>query len=168
MAVEEGLKDEGGGYLVYNAAVGLAGVAGLVEDLGGFVRGEAFVPEVDWERGEFAEFVGQGMDFGGLWSDCPVEAEGVADDDCGNVVTAAKAGDGAEVFARVAAALESEDGLRGEAELVRDSYADALGTYVEGEVARRVGLNGHWGLSSAYMGWVVSMVYAQAITMGKG
>jgi hypothetical protein len=52
--IEEGLEDQGGGYLIDDAAVLLAGVAGFIEDLVGFAGGEALVPEVDGEAGELA------------------------------------------------------------------------------------------------------------------
>lgn len=41
---EEGLKDEGGGDLIDDFTVLLAGVAGFVKDLVGFAGGEALVP----------------------------------------------------------------------------------------------------------------------------
>ncbi len=43
-AVEKTLEDEGGGYLVDDGAVPLAGVAGLIQNLVRFAGGEALVP----------------------------------------------------------------------------------------------------------------------------
>jgi len=117
--VEEGLEDEGGGDLVDDLAVGLAGVAGLVEDLVGFAGGEALVPEVDGEAGEGGELGGEGLGFGGLGAGVAGEVGGVADDDGDDVVAARQAGDGAEVFAGDAgggaAPFESQHRLGGQA-----------------------------------------------------
>lgn len=57
--VEEGLENEGGGYLIDEAAVLLAGMAGFIEDLMGFSGGEALIPEVDGKAGEFAKLGGK-------------------------------------------------------------------------------------------------------------
>jgi hypothetical protein len=145
--VEEGLKDEGCGDLIDEAAVVLAGVAGFVEDLVGFAGGEALVPEVDGEAGELAEFGGKGLIEGGLLAFVAGEVDGIADDDGGDGEAAGEAGERAEVFTGDAAAgalaLEGEDGLGGEAELVGDCDADAAVADVEGEKAGwRGGLQG--------------------------
>ena len=106
------MEDQSGGDLVYEAAMGLTGVACLVEDLVGFMRGEAFVPEVDGELCEFAQLGGEGMSFRCLRGGLSVEAERIADDDPGNVIAAAEASEGAEVFAEIAAALQGQHRLR--------------------------------------------------------
>jgi hypothetical protein len=129
------LEDEGGGDLVDEGLVVLAGFAGGVEDFVGFAGGEALIPEFDGELGEVGEFLGKGLDFGGLGAEVAGEVERVADDDADAVETAAETGEGAEIVFRVALAGEGEDGLGGEAELVRDGDADAFGADVEGEVA---------------------------------
>ena len=125
----------------------LAGVSGFVEDLVGFAGGEAFVPEVDGQAGELAELGGEGLGFGGAGAWFAGKMEGVADNDARDRVAAGEAGDGAEVFAGVAAAEEGEDGLGGEAKLVRDGDADAAGADVEGEKTGRRG-GGHDDLST--------------------
>jgi hypothetical protein len=136
--VEEGLEDEGGGDLVDEGFVLLTGMSGLVEDLVGFAGGEALVPEMDGQAGERAEFGGKGLGFGGAWAlVAGEEVQGVADDDADDGEPAGETRDGTEVFARVAAGFEGQDGLGGEAEFVRDGDADAFGTDVEGEIARR-------------------------------
>jgi hypothetical protein len=61
--------------------------------------------------------------------------EGIADHDCGHGEAAAETGDGAKVFARVAAALQREDGLGGEAEFVADGNTDAFAADIEAEIA---------------------------------
>jgi hypothetical protein len=76
--------------------------------------------------------------------------ERIADDDAHASETAAKAGERAEVVARIALAGEGEDRLGGEAELVRDGDADALRADVEAEVARDGGGFQKQLLPSAY------------------
>jgi hypothetical protein len=118
-------------------------VACLVEDLVGFMRGEAFVPEVDGELCEFAQLGGEGLDLCSLRVGRAIEAERIADDDPGNVIAAAEASEGAEVFAEIAAALQGQHRLRCEAKLVGDGHANAPGANVEREIARWAGLVGH-------------------------
>jgi hypothetical protein len=154
--VEEGLEDEDGGDLVDDAAVLLAGVAGLIEDLVGFAGGEALVPEVDGKAGERAEFGGKCLIYGGLWTDVTGEVEGVSDDDADDGKAAGETGEGAEVVAGDAAAgalaLEGEDGLGGEAEFVRDGNADAAVADIEAEKTR--GWDGFQGIApNAGAGW---------------
>lgn len=135
MLLQEGLEDEGGSDLVDDLLVLLAGVAGFVEDLVGFAGGEALVPEVDGQAGELAEFGGKLLDFGGAGAGFAGEMQGVADYDAGDGEAAGEAGDGAQVFAGVAARFEGHDGLGGEAERIRDGDADAFCSDVEGEIA---------------------------------
>jgi hypothetical protein len=47
----ERLQDESGGHLVYDSAVLLAGVSGLVQNLMGFARGQPLIPEMDGQTG---------------------------------------------------------------------------------------------------------------------
>ncbi len=58
-----------------------------------------------------------------------------ADDETGDAEAAGKPGEGAKVFTEAGTAREGEDGLGGEAELVRDGDADAAIADVEGEKA---------------------------------
>ena len=60
------MEDQSGGYLVYHAAVLLAGAAGFIEDLVGFAGGQALVPEVNGQAGEVLEFGGKGLGLDGL------------------------------------------------------------------------------------------------------
>ncbi len=50
--IEKGLEDECGCHLINNAAMLLAGMAGLVKDLVSFVGRQAFVPKVDGKAGK--------------------------------------------------------------------------------------------------------------------
>ena len=137
--VEKGLQNQRGGDLIDDFGVVLAGVASLVKKGVGFLGGEALVPEVDGQAGERAELGGEGLDLLRPRADFAGEMEGQADDDGGDAVAAAEAGDGAEGLAgagaRVAVEVEGEDGLGGEAELVGDGDADAARADVEGQVA---------------------------------
>ena len=75
--LKEGLEDEGGGDLIDHFAVLLAGAAGLIQDLMGFPAGEPLVPEVNGDAGEFTQFGGEGLGFGGLGALVPGEVDGV-------------------------------------------------------------------------------------------
>ena len=137
-----------GGDLVDDAAMGLAGVARFVEYLVGFVRSQALVPEVDGQLCQFAQVGGECLNLHGLGCCLAIGAQGISDDNSGNLVAPAEAGEGAEVFARIAAALEGQHGLGGQAQFIGDSHADALRAYVEGEKPRWAETGRAWGLPS--------------------
>jgi len=134
------LEDEGRGDLVDDTAVLLACVAGLVENLVGFARGKALIPQVDGQAGKRAKLGGEGLRFGGLGAGLAGEVDGVADDDANNAESLGKPGQRAKIFSgdagRGASSLEGQDGLGGEAELVGDSDADAAVADVEAEIAK--------------------------------
>ncbi len=105
----------------------------------GVVGGEPLVEEVDGERGVaggqmVAQGVGEGEGLDGLGAGGAVGVEGVADDEDLDGVLADEAGDGFQVGAEMGA-VDGEEGLRGEAELVRDGEADALVADVESQSA---------------------------------
>lgn len=133
------MQDEGGGDLVDDAAVFLAGVAGFVKNLVGFARGEALVPQVDGQAGERAELGGECLRFGGLGADLAGEMNRVANHDADDIEAAAEAGDRTEVVSgnagRWATPLEGEDRLSGKAQLVGNSDPDAAIADVETEIA---------------------------------
>jgi hypothetical protein len=87
------------------------------------------------QAGQFAEFGGEGVDFGGLGAEVAGEMEGIADDDGGDLEAAREAGQRAQVFTAIVAALEGQNRLRRQTEFVRDSDADAPVADVEGEIA---------------------------------
>jgi hypothetical protein len=113
VVVQEGLQDQDGCYLVDQGLVFLAGFAGCVEDGVGFAGGEALVPEMEREVGEGGELFGENAGFFGLRAGLAGEVERVAGDDCGALVLAAEAGEGAQVVFGVALAGEGEDRLGG-------------------------------------------------------
>lgn len=133
--IQEALEDERGGYLIDDAAVVLAGAAGLVKNLVRFVGGEALVAQVDGQPGQLRKLGGKGVGFGGLRALGPVETKRIADDNGADGEAAGEPGQGAQIFAAAAAALEREHRLRGEPQLVRDGDADAAGADVEAEEA---------------------------------
>ena len=138
-AVEEGLENQSGGNLIDDAAVLLAGVAGLIEDAVRLVGGQALVPEVDGQAGELAEFGGEVLGLLRLGAGLAGEMDWIADHQSHDGVAACQAGEGAQVFTAVAAAFQGEDRLGGKAELVADGHADAAIADVEAEVARMCG-----------------------------
>ncbi len=131
--IEKSLQNQGSRYLIDDAAMLPARVAGLIEDLVRLMGGEALVAEVDGQAGEFGELGGEGAGFGGLGAFVAGKMQGKADDEGGCGEAAGEAGERTEVFAAVAAALEGEHGLGGKAELVGDGHADAAVADVEGQ-----------------------------------
>lgn len=136
MGVEEALQNQHGSDLIDDLAVGGKGAPGGVEMAMGFGGGEAFVPEVDGEGEGGTEGIGEGLGLGGERANIAGEMEGVAEDDGGAAIFTEEAAEGAEVLLR-AFAVEGEDGLGGDAELVGDGDTDAAGTEIESEEARR-------------------------------
>jgi len=134
------LEDEGGGDLIDDAAVVLAGVASFIEDLVRFAGGEAFVPEMNRQPGEGAKLRGEGLGLEGTGAGIAGEMNGIANDDGDYAETAGEAGQGAKIVAGVAVDFKGENGLGGEAQFIGDGDADALGADVKGEVAG----NGCW------------------------
>jgi hypothetical protein len=133
--VQEGLQNQGGGYLVDDFAMVLAGVSGLVENLVGIAGGEPLIPHMDGESGKSPQVGGKSLGLERPRAHVAGEVERIADHDSHYAETAAETGQGAEVFARVVTPLQGEDRLRGQPELVGDGHADALGADVETEIA---------------------------------
>lgn len=133
--IEEGLEDKSRGNLIDDSAMVLAGVAGGIEDLVCRAGGETLIPQVNGECGKGAEFGCKSLGLCGARALIAGKMKGISYHDPRDPEAAGEAGDGAEVFARVAMAVEGEDRLRGEAEFVRHGDADASGAQVKGEVA---------------------------------
>lgn len=145
---EKGLEDEHGGDLVDDggavAAGGgaAAGMAGAVEEVMSLGGGEALVEQVDGEVGVLAaEGFSEGLGARGLRAEFAGEVQRVADDDDGDLVFAHEAGDGFEIGAKIFA-VDRDQRLRGVAERVRESEADAAVADVEGEGTLRDGVGG--------------------------
>ena len=105
----------------------------------GFESGPAFVEQVVRERGVgFAEGLGKGLGLRGLRALGAVSVERVADDERGDVMLADEARNGFQISEQVwfrRAAMDGEERLRGEAELVGNGETDAAVANVEGEDA---------------------------------
>jgi hypothetical protein len=129
------LENERGGYLVYDAAVLLAGAAGFIENLVGFAAGQALVPQVDGQASQLSQLSGKGLGFGGLGAQFAGQMHGIAHYDAGDLIAAGQAGEGTQIVALVAAPLEGEHRLSREPEFVADSHADAAIADVEREIA---------------------------------
>jgi hypothetical protein len=114
----------------------LARVAGFIQDMMRFTRGQALVPHVNGKAGQLAQFGGQGLRLGRLRALFSGEMDGVADDDADDTKAAGKSRQGTQILAAIMAALQGQHRLRGQAQLVGDSHADAAVANVEGEVAR--------------------------------
>ena len=56
----------------------LAGVAGFIQDLMGFARGQALVPEVNGQAGQLTQLRGEGLGLGGLRAQVAGEMHRVA------------------------------------------------------------------------------------------
>ena len=113
----------------------LAGVACFVENLVSFAGGQPLVPEVDGKAGQSAQFGGKGLGFGSLRADVAGEMHRIAHYDAHDAKAAAEAGQRAQVVAAVVLPLQRQNRLRGQAQLVRDGYADAAVADVEAEIA---------------------------------
>ena len=133
------MQDERGGYLIDYAAMLLAGVAGFIENLVGLAGGQPLVPQVDGQAGQRAQFGGKGLDLGGLGTDAAVQMHGIAHHDAHDGEAPAEAGQRTEVVALIALALQRQNRLRCQAQLIRDGNADAAVADIEAEVARMSG-----------------------------
>ncbi len=99
------------------------------------LRGEAFVKKVVREGGVLGEErFSKALCFGGLSTGGAVCVDGVADEECGDLVLADKARDGFEVCAK-RGAVQREEGLGGEIQGIGDGQADAAVANVEGKNA---------------------------------
>jgi hypothetical protein len=130
------LQNQRGGNLVDYAAMLLAGVAGFVENLVGLASGQPLVPQVNGQAGQSAQFGGKGLGFGGLGTHVAGKMHGIAHYYAHDGEAAAEARQRAQVVALVVVALQRQNGLRGQAQLVRDSYANAALADIEAEIAR--------------------------------
>jgi hypothetical protein len=140
VGVEETLQDENGSDLVDDSAMFGARASRGMQVAMGFGGGKALVPEVDGQAGFVAQELGESLSLRGLGTLISGHVEGVADDDLGAAVFADEAGERFEVPLAVGA-REGEDGLRGEAERVGDSDANAAVSDVE---AYQPGGSGSW------------------------
>lgn len=142
LLVQKRLEDERGGYLVDYPLVLLACVAGLVQNLVSLVGGQALVPQMDWQAGEFAELEGKSMGFFSLPALFAGQAEGIADYDRRNIEFPGEAGNRAKVFARAAFPFEGKDRLGSEAQFIGHGDTNSPVSHIQTEEARYAGLLG--------------------------
>ncbi len=134
MGVEEALQNQHGSDLIDDLAMTGGGAARGMEVAVRFGRGEALVPQVDGEGEGCAKGFCKGVGFRCLGADVAGHVEGIAQDDGGAAEFAEKTAEGFEVLLRIFAD-QSEDGLSGEAELVRDRDPNAAVSKIEAQQA---------------------------------
>jgi hypothetical protein len=116
--IQEGLQDQGGRNLVDHAAMFLAGTAGLVEDLVGFLGGQPLVPELDGEAGEFSQFVGEGPGVFGARTLVAGKMKWISDHDGGNAEPPRETRQRAHILAWIPSPQQGEHGLRRQPQFV--------------------------------------------------
>lgn len=134
MGVEETLQNQDGSDLIDDLPVAGKGAAGGVKMAVGLGGSQPLVPKVDGEGERLPERCGKVLGSGGLRAHVAGHIKGMAEDDGRALVFAQEAAEGLEVLFRILA-LEGEDGLGGQAELVGDSDPDAAAAVVEAEEA---------------------------------
>jgi hypothetical protein len=138
--IQKRLQHERGSHLVHYPAVFLPWVARLIEDLVGFVGGQPFVPKMNRQTGQRAQLGGEGLGSGYLGAVFAGKMHWIAHHDSGNPEAAAEAGQRAQILSGDAggatAALKREHRLRGQAQFVGHSNANATVAYVESEVTQ--------------------------------
>jgi len=123
------------GDLVDQLDVLLPGVARLIENLVRLLAGQSLVPQMDGQPGHFAQLGGERLSLGGLRAQLSGEVQGIPHHDSDHRETPRQARQAAQILARIAVALQGQDRLHGDAQLVADGNADALVAYVERQVA---------------------------------
>lgn len=99
--------------------------------------GEAFIPKMNGQAGQFTKIGDEGMDLLSLRAEVAVQGQGIADHDCGYCVAATETRDRTQILARISAALQGQYGLRGVPEFVGNSNTDALRPDIESKIAGR-------------------------------
>ena len=122
--------------MIDNSSMLLARVAGFIQNLMRFARGQAFVPEVYGQAGELTQLEGECLSLDGLGAQVAGEMHGIANNNAHNSKAAGKTRQRTQVFTAIVPPLQRQHRLRGQAQLVGDSHADAAVANVEGEVAR--------------------------------
>jgi hypothetical protein len=134
--VEPGLQNEDGCNLIDDALATDGCVASVVEMAMGLGGGEPLVPEVDCDSELSANLFCKSLGLSGLRALISRHIKRVANYRLGDGVLAEDAGDGLHVGSAVGA-VQGEERLRGEAEGIGESDADAAVAYVEAYDALR-------------------------------
>jgi hypothetical protein len=133
--IEKRLENQRGGYLIHDGAMVLPRVACLIEDLVGLLRGQALIPHVDGQPGQFAQLGCECLRSCRSRALVARHVQGIAYNNSGYGESSRKAGERAQILASLASPLEGEHRLGREPEFVRDRYADAFRSDVEGKKA---------------------------------
>ena len=96
----------------------LAGVAGFVQNLMSFTRGQPLVPEVDGQAGQRSQFGGKGLCLDGLRAHIAGEMHGIANHDAHDAKPPAEPGKRAQVLALVVTPLQRQHRLGGQSQFV--------------------------------------------------
>lgn len=134
--IKKRLQDQRSRDLVDDLAVLLPRAAGLIEDLVGFAAGQALVPQVNGQAGEFAQLGGKGLSLGRLRAWFAGEMHWVAHHDARYAEAPAEARQRTEILTPAAAPFQRQHGLRRQAQLVRHRHTNATVADVETEKTR--------------------------------
>jgi hypothetical protein len=113
----------------------LAGVPRFIEHLVRLVAGEALIPKVNGQTGQFAKLGRKNLGFGGLRAQLPGKVKRIAHHDSGHGEAPRQPRQRAEILARIAIPLQGENRLHRDAEFVADGNANAPIADVEGQIA---------------------------------
>jgi hypothetical protein len=117
-AIQKRLQDQRGGNLVDHVAVVLAGVAGFIQNLVSLSGGQALIPEMNGETGQFSQFGGQGLRLLRLRTWLARKVNGISNHDGGDAEPARQARQRAHIFARIPPPYKGQNRLRGQPQLV--------------------------------------------------
>jgi len=124
--VEKRLQNQSSRDLVHYPAVALACVTRLIQDLVSLMRGQALVPEMNRQFRQFGQLRRECLDLCSLRSDLAILSQRIAHHNACDLISPAKAGQGAKVLAGVAPPFQRQYRLGGEAQFVGNSHANAL------------------------------------------
>ena len=118
MFIEKRPQDQRGGYLIDHLVVFLAGTTSFVENLMSFVRGQAFIPHVNRQARQFAQFCRKGLSLGGLGTEFARHMQWIPDDDPHGGKTPCQPRQRAQVIPLIAVAFQGKNRLYGQPQLV--------------------------------------------------
>jgi hypothetical protein len=133
------LKNHHRSHLVDDMPMLLTRVPCLVKNLVSFVGGKPLIAQVNRQARDFAQLRCKRSGFRRLGAFGPIEMEGVSDHNTGRAEAPRQSSQGAEIFPPAATSFQGEDGLRGEAQFIGYSNADAPIADVETEIAGSIG-----------------------------
>ena len=99
------------------------------------MTGKPFVPKVNWQTGQFADFFRKALNFKGLMTNLSRKIDGVTHHNPRHSEPPAKPGNRAEILAFVSPPFQSQYGLRCQPQLVRDRDPYPLRPDVKREIS---------------------------------